>query len=91
MGLPVVATRMAAIPELVIEDETGVLVDPGDAPGLAEALGRLGRNPAMRGRLAAAGKDRVRSQFGAEAGLDRLAQLLSGSRQEADPVPMAYT
>ena len=76
MGLPVAATRMAAIPELVVEDETGVLVDPGDAPALAEALVSLARDPAARARLAAAGRTRVRSHFSAEAGLDHLAELL---------------
>ena len=39
MGLPVAATRMAAIPELVVEGETGVLVDPGDAPGTGGSPG----------------------------------------------------
>ena len=77
MGLPVAATRMAAIPELIVEGETGILVDPGDAPGLAEALVSLARDPATRTRLAAAGRERVRSHFSAEAGLDRLARLLS--------------
>ncbi|GEO38139.1 glycosyltransferase involved in cell wall biosynthesis [Skermanella aerolata] len=77
MGLPVAATRMAAIPELIVEDETGVLVDPGDAAGLAEALVALARDPAIRTRLATAGRERVRSHFSAEAGLDRLAGLLN--------------
>jgi len=76
MGLPVAATRMAAIPELVVESETGVLVDPGDAPALAEALASLARDPTARARLAAAGRTRVRSHFSAEAGLDHLAGLL---------------
>ena len=79
MGLPVAATRMAAIPELIVEDETGVLVDPGDAPALAEALVSLARDPAARARLAAAGRTRVRSHFSAEAGLDHLAGLLGAS------------
>ena len=39
MGLPVAATRMAAIPELVVDGETGVLVDPGDAAGAGGSPG----------------------------------------------------
>jgi glycosyltransferase involved in cell wall biosynthesis len=85
MGLPVVATRMAAIPELVIEGETGVLVDPGDAPGLALALTTLARDPAARASLAAAGRTRVRSQFSAEAGLDHLAELLGAINSRTLP------
>ncbi|UEM03553.1 glycosyltransferase family 4 protein [Skermanella rosea] len=82
MGLPVVATRMAAIPELVIEGETGVLVDPGDAAALADALAALGRDPETRRRLAAAGGSRVRGRFGAGAGLDHLAGLLTAGGAE---------
>jgi glycosyltransferase involved in cell wall biosynthesis len=92
MGLPVAATRMAAIPELVIEGETGVLVDPGDAPALAEALVSLARDPAARVRLAEAGRTRVRSHFSAETGLDHLAGLL-GVPQPGKPLhdlPLAH-
>jgi len=39
--LPVVATRIGAIPEFVVEGESGYLVEPGDAEGLAGALARL--------------------------------------------------
>jgi glycosyltransferase involved in cell wall biosynthesis len=85
MGLPVAATRMAGIPELVIDGETGVLVDPGDAPALAEALVSLARDPATRARLAAAGRTRVRSHFSAEAGLDHLAALLRSSESAKPP------
>jgi glycosyltransferase involved in cell wall biosynthesis len=37
-GLPVIATRVAGTPEIVIDHETGILVDSGDASNLAEAL-----------------------------------------------------
>jgi glycosyltransferase involved in cell wall biosynthesis len=79
MGLPVVGTRMAAIPELVIDGETGILVEPDDADALARALSALITDPARRARLAAAGHARVRARFGADGGLDHLAALLAGS------------
>jgi len=73
MGLPVVATAVSAIPELVRDGETGLLVAPETVAPLGEALARLIRDPATRRRLALAGRDRVLSDFGAEAGIDRLA------------------
>ena len=42
-GRPVVATRVGGVPELVAEGTTGLLVDPGDPRGLAEAMDRIGR------------------------------------------------
>jgi glycosyltransferase involved in cell wall biosynthesis len=62
-GVPVVATRVGGIPELVADGETGVLVEPDDAAGLGAALGRLADDDALRIRLGDAGRSRVREQF----------------------------
>jgi glycosyltransferase involved in cell wall biosynthesis len=48
-------------------DTTGLVVRPGDAAALAAALTRLSGDPALRGRLGAAGRARVASQFTVEA------------------------
>lgn len=72
LGLPCLATRMAAIPELIEDGTTGVLVPPDDAPALAAALESLLRDPARRAALARAGAERVRSAFGCDRGIDRL-------------------
>lgn len=72
-GLAAVATRVAAIPELIENGATGALVPPGDPAALAAALAALARDPARRAALGAAGRERVRSAFGHDAGLDRLA------------------
>lgn len=58
-GLPIVATRAAAIPEVVLDGECGALVEPGDVSGLSTTLDRLLENPAERRRLGEAGKRRV--------------------------------
>jgi glycosyltransferase involved in cell wall biosynthesis len=71
-----VASRVAAVPELIEHERTGVLVEPGDVDGLAAALARLARDPARRRALGRAGAERVRSRFGHEAGIDRLAERL---------------
>ena len=75
-GLPVVATTAGAIPELVTHG-TGLLVPPGDPAALADALGTLIRDPALRHTLGAAGEERVRREFLAERGFDRIAGLLA--------------
>ena len=62
-GVPVVATRVGGIPELVADGESGILVEPDDAAGLAAALGRLAADDALRSRLGEGGHTRVQQQF----------------------------
>jgi len=62
-GVPVVATRVGGIPELVVDGETGVLVEPDDAAALGAALGRLAGDEALRTRFGDAGRSRVHEQF----------------------------
>ena len=62
-GLPVVASRVGGVPELVVDGETGILVDPGDAGALARALERLLGDPGLRQRLGSAGRERVDREF----------------------------
>lgn len=58
-GLPVVATRIAGIPEQVIDGATGYLVDPGDARALADRLDVLIAHPDRRRAFGAAARDRA--------------------------------
>lgn len=83
-GLPVVATVAGAIPEIVTP-ETGVLVPSGDPAILAEALAALIADPARRIALGAAGAARVRHDFPAERGFDRIAELLQSTAACASP------
>jgi glycosyltransferase involved in cell wall biosynthesis len=61
--LPVVASRVGGVPEIVVEGETGFLVPPGDPSSLARALRRLLDDPHLRQRLGAAGRVRVEAHF----------------------------
>lgn len=70
-GLPVVATRMGGIPDLVVDRETGLLVAPSDAPALADAIARLVADPMEAARLGAAGKRRS-ADFSAAAVVPRI-------------------
>ncbi len=65
-GLPVVATRVGAIPQLIRDGETGALVNAGDTDALATAICALIQNPELRDRLGRAAQDHVRRNFSAE-------------------------
>ena len=58
-GLPVVATAVNAVPDVVIAGETGLLAPPGMPDLLGRAIGHLLDNPAYAARLGAAGRDRL--------------------------------
>ena len=63
MEVAVVATRIMGVPELVEDDVSGLLVNPGRADDLAEALGRLASEPEMRERFGRAGRARVQRDY----------------------------
>jgi len=68
--LPIVASRVSAIPEIIVDDETGLLVPPRDVEGLVSALRRLLSDPALRLRLGSSGGARLREQFSADKMID---------------------
>ena len=72
-GLPVVATAVNSVPNVVIAGETGLLVPPGRPELLGRAIGYLIDHPAEAARLGAAGRDRL----GAELAPDALGAVLS--------------
>lgn len=69
-GLPVVSTRVGAIPEVVQEGKTGFLVPPADAGALAEAMEKLAVNPALCADFGNAGRRRAQERFN----LDRMVE-----------------
>jgi glycosyltransferase involved in cell wall biosynthesis len=62
-GLPVVATDLSGVPELVLHERTGLLVAPGRPPELAGAIRRLVEDPALATRLAEEGRRHVAAHF----------------------------
>jgi glycosyltransferase involved in cell wall biosynthesis len=74
-GLPVVASRVAGIPEVVHDRVSGLLVDAGDASQLARALASLVQNGALRARLGAAAREYVRPRFGVDGYVTSIAGL----------------
>ncbi len=71
-GLPVVASALSGIPELVVDGSSGLTVPPGDAGAIAAALRRLHDDPELRGRLGAAARDRVVAEFDVDRNAARL-------------------
>lgn len=72
----VVGTRLSGIPEVIVPDQTGVLVEPGDVAGLADALARLLGDVALARRLGAAARRLVLERFDIGRNVARLAGLL---------------
>jgi len=77
-GLPLVASRLSGIPELVEDEVTGLLVEPGDAAALARALARLAAEPRTRERLGDAARARVAADFSLAGNVDALARAMLG-------------
>lgn len=63
MGLPVVSTRVGAIPEIVEDRKTGILVDPDNPAALAIAIEEMLANPSMMEGMGLKGRDRVIQNF----------------------------
>jgi glycosyltransferase involved in cell wall biosynthesis len=74
-GRPVVATRVGGVPDVVRDDEDGFLVDAGATDELAERLSRLAADPALRERLAAAGRARVLPRYAVDRLVDDVDRL----------------
>ena len=77
-GLPVVATRVAGIPEVVQDGVTGILVPPADAPALGSALVRLVAHPALRQTMGGAASAFVRPRFGVDGYVSAVTRLYDG-------------
>jgi glycosyltransferase involved in cell wall biosynthesis len=74
-GLPVVATRVSAIPEIVADRETGLLADAGDAAAIAGHLRDLLADETLRRRLGDAGRARAQAEFSVAAMADRTVEV----------------
>lgn len=85
-SLPVVTTRIAGVPELVTQWETGLLVPPGDAVALTEALDRLLSDPSQRHAMGAAGRATVETEFNIHREAAHLSQLFAAYADES-PLP----
>ncbi|MEX2317849.1 MAG: glycosyltransferase [Pirellulales bacterium] len=85
-GVPVVATAVGGVPELIRHEEHGLLAPAGDAAGLADALVRLAREPELRARFARNARLRAATDFSEQSMIthyDRIYQgMLARGRSE---------
>jgi glycosyltransferase involved in cell wall biosynthesis len=81
-GLPVVATAVGGVPDVITDGEDGVLVAPGDAPAMAAAMLRLAGDERERRRLGIAARASVERRYSAERLLSNVAQLYEQALQE---------
>ena len=75
MGVPVVATSISAIPELVQDGETGLLVPPGDPEKLARAVARLLTENRLREEIIRKARERVWHYFDNRQHIRQLAAI----------------
>lgn len=73
--LPVITTTVGALPEAVVDEETGLLVPPRDVVALKGAIDRLMRDAPLRVRLGGAGHKRAQTRFGLGLMLDGMEQV----------------
>jgi colanic acid/amylovoran biosynthesis glycosyltransferase len=81
-GLPVVAPRVAGIPELVTDGQEGLLFTPSNWTELAAQLRRLLSDSDLRARLGAAGKRRIAEEFEIERAVEPLWKRFSGTADD---------
>lgn len=75
-GIPVIATKHAGIPDVILDGETGLLVDEHDVDGMAERMIQIIENPYLARQLGATGKERIRQHFSMEQHLRKIGDVL---------------
>lgn len=85
--IPVLATSISGVPELVRPGETGWLVPPEDVTALAEALAEIHANPAEADRRAALGREWVMEEFEISSNVRKLASLFRHPKMPLTPLP----
>ncbi len=74
-GLPLVSTRLSGIPEIVVDGENGLLVEPGDIGGLAGAIAQILADPARAEAMGRAGRRRAEAHFDLRRNVAELAAM----------------
>lgn len=77
-GIPVVATRVGGVPEIVLHNQTGILVPDHSPRELARAISTLIQDPALARKLGEAGRLRVRNQFSFRKTVEQIERLYEG-------------
>jgi glycosyltransferase involved in cell wall biosynthesis len=76
-GIPVIGSRLTGIPEIVDHGENGLLIEPGDVAGLANAIATLLDDSKLRRRYGRAARDKAERRFDVETNVGQLYELLT--------------
>jgi glycosyltransferase involved in cell wall biosynthesis len=82
-GCAVVATNEGGLPEMIRDEESGLLVAARDVPAIASAINRLVADPRLRARLGSAARERARADFGAERFISRMLEVVEEAALQA--------
>lgn len=74
-GIPTVTTNVGGIPEIIVNQENGILIEPGNKDGLAHALIRLAQDEQYRKSIGASGLERVKKKFSSVSVLPQLENI----------------
>jgi len=75
-GLPIVSTRHGGIRDVVLEGETGFLVNEGDIEGMADRMLLLAKDPKLAAKMGRAARERICSKFSMERSIGRLWEII---------------
>jgi colanic acid/amylovoran biosynthesis glycosyltransferase len=90
-GLAVISTRHGGIPDVVIEGETGFLVNEGDVEGMSLFMTRVLDDPDLAGRFGESGRCRVQREFSMDMRIGHLADIIEGCVREFRVKTMAVS
>lgn len=82
-GVPVIATRVGGVPQLIEDGVDGLLMDVDDEDTLAESLVELAASPERRAGLGLAGRAKIEGAFGVQASIERLVGIYRELHEEA--------
>ncbi len=85
-GLPVVSTRHAGIPDVVIEGETGFLVDERDIDGMARHMLRMAQDPVLAAKIGQGARKRIEDHFSIERSISGLWRVIESCLDGYNPV-----
>ena len=83
-GCPVVGSNVGAVPELVVDGVTGLLVPPGDSHAIAGALEQLAMDPELRNRLGQAARTRAEQIFDLEKCVEQHLEWCLSAQRDSD-------
>ena len=81
-GLPVISTKVGAIPEVITDGVEGFLIEPGDVEALADRMVRLDTDSALRQRMGEAARARVMKRYSLHAMVDQITAVYNDVLKE---------